>query len=238
MEEEQNNSEYDELSVGGTTITELRYADDTALLSTTPEGLNNLVQAVNKHSAAYKLSINAAKTKIMELDKWQEHTNSFQYLGAMFTTNGDGASNIKQLLAMAVQALNNMQYVWKSASKQLKLKVLRTCIFPIATYGCETWVLRKLDTKRINAFEMKCYRKILRIPWIAHRTNCSILNELHLPTNWLYNFVRRQKLKYFGHVTRHNGLEKTILQGMVAGKEAEESRDKDGRKTSQIRLVR
>ena len=136
----------------------------------------------------------------------------------MFTTNGDGASNIKQLLAMAVQALNNMQYVWKSASKQLKLKVLRTCIFPIATYGCETWVLRKLDTKRINAFEMKCYRKILRIPWIAHRTNCSILNELHLPTNWLYNCVRRQKLKYFGHVTRHNGLEKTIMQGMVAVK--------------------
>ena len=119
---------------------------------------------------------------------------------------------------MAVQALNNMQYLWKSASKELKLKVLRTCIFPIGTYGCETWVLRKLDIKRINAFEMKCYRKVLRIPWIAHRTNCSILNELHLPTNWMYNFVRRQKLKYFGHVTRHNGLEKTIMQGMVAGK--------------------
>ena len=188
VEEEQSNSEYDALSVGGTKITELRYADDTALFSTTPEGLNNLVQAVNKHSAAYKLSINAAKTEIMELDKWQENTNividninikrvhSFQYLGAMFTTNGYGASNINQRLAMAVQALNHMQYLWKSASKELKLKVLRTCIFPIATYGCETWVglLRKLDIKRINAFEMKCYRKILRIPWIAHRTNCSI----------------------------------------------------------------
>ena len=53
---------------------------------------------------------------------------------------------------------------------------------------------------------------------IAHRTNCSILNELHLPTNWMYNFVRRQKLKYVGHVSRHNDLEKTIMQGMVAGK--------------------
>ena len=69
-----------------------------------------------------------------------ERVQTFQYLGAMFTTNGDGASNIKQRLAMAVQALNNMQYLWKSASKELKLKVLRTCIFPIATYGCETWV--------------------------------------------------------------------------------------------------
>ena len=73
VEEEQNNSEYDELSVGGTKITELTCADDTALFSTTPEGLNNLMQAVNKHGDAYKLSINAAKTKIMELDKWQEN---------------------------------------------------------------------------------------------------------------------------------------------------------------------
>ena len=117
-----------------------------------------------------------------------------------------------------MQALNNMQYLWKSASKELKLKVLRTCIFPIATYGCETWILRKLDIKIINAFEMKCYRNILRIPWIAHRTNCSISNELHLLTNWMYNCVRRQKLKNVGHVTRHNGLEKTTIQGMVAGK--------------------
>ena len=161
----------------------------------------------------------------MELDKWQDNTNivrdninvervqSFQYLGTMFTTNRDCTSDIKQRLAMAVQALNNMQYLWKSASRQLKLKVLQKCIFPIATYGYETWVLRKLD-----AFEMKCYQKILRIPCMAHRTNCSILNEVHLPTNWLYNIVRRQKLKYFGHVTRHNGLEKTIMQGMVAAK--------------------
>ena len=67
---------------------------------------------------------------------------------------------------------------------------------------------------------MKCYRKILCITWIAHRTNCSILNELHLPTNCLYNIVRRQKLKYFGHVTRHDGLEKTIMQGMVAGRKS------------------
>ena len=104
----------------------------------------------------------------MELDKWQENTNividninaervkSLQYLGAVFTANGDGASNIKQRLAMAMQALNNMQYLWKSASKELKLKVLRTCIFPVAIYGCETWILRKLDIKRLNAFEMKC----------------------------------------------------------------------------------
>ena len=85
------------------------------------------MQAVNQHSVTYKLAINASKTKIMELDKWQENTNividnihvervqTFQYLGAMFTTNRDGASDIKQRLAMAVQVLNNMQYLLKSA---------------------------------------------------------------------------------------------------------------------------
>ena len=92
--------------------------------------------------------------------------------------------------------------------------------------------------KRINAFEMKCYRKIRCIPWIDHCTNSSILNELHLPTNWLYNVVRHQQLKYFSHGTRYNGLEKTIMQGMILGKEAEENQDKDGRNTSQIHLVR
>ena len=191
--------------------------------------INQELFKINEWLEINKLSLNIAKTKYMLFHMHNKKVNTltpkiintiiekveeFNFLGLTL----DGASNIKQRLAMAVQALNNMQYLWKSASKKLKLKVLRTCIFPIGTYGCETWVLRKLDIKRINAFEMKCYRKVLRIPWIAHRTNCSILNELHLPTNWMYNFVRRQKLKYFGHVTRHNGLEKTIMQGMVAGK--------------------
>ena len=121
-------------------------------------------------------------------------------------------------LLMTVHALNNMQYLWGNASKELKLKVLRTCIFPIATHGCETWVLRKLDIKIINIFEMKCYRKILRIPWISHRINSSMLNELNLPTNWLCNYVRRNKVNYFRHIHRHNGLEKTKMKETVAGK--------------------
>ena len=75
-------------------------------------------------------------------------TLSFKYLGAMFTTNGDGAYNIKQRLAMAVhQALHSMQYLWKIASKESKLKVLRTCVWPIAIYWCETWVRCKLYVK-------------------------------------------------------------------------------------------
>ena len=164
------------------------HIEEACLFSTTLEGLNNIVQAVNQHSATYILPINASKTKIMELDKWQENTNividnikvervqSFQYMGGLFTTNGDGASNIKQRLAMAVQALNSMQYMWESVSKELK--VLRICIGPNPNWYIWAWnmVTEQIRHQRIHAFDVKCYRNILRIPWIAHRTNFSILN--------------------------------------------------------------
>ena len=106
---------------------------------------------------------NSKKTIIMELDKWQDNTHivmdnihiervqSFQYLGAMFTTIGDGASNIKPRLAIAK--------------------------------------VHKLDIKRITVFERKYNSNILRVLWIAHRTNSSMSNELHLPTNWLYSIL-------------------------------------------------
>ena len=83
-----------------------------------------------------------------------------------------------------------MQYIVDNCQQILKLKVPRTCIFPIAPYGCATWLLRKLDIKRINALEIKYYLNILHI---SSSHNYSFLNELHLPTNWLHNFVSRQQ---------------------------------------------
>ena len=88
------------------------------------------------------------------------------------------------------------------------LRIVRACIFPIATYGCEAWTLGKTVLKRITAFEMKCYRKILKISWTEHRTNKSIRDELKLDDQWLENFLKKQKLKYFGHLKRSEGLGK------------------------------
>ena len=82
------------------------------------------------------------------------------------------------------------------------------------------------------------YRKMLRIHWIAHRTNSSILNELLLPTNWLYTFVRRQKVKYFGQFTRHDVLEKRIMKGMAAGKRSRGNPRQRWENTSHVCLVR
>ncbi|GFS08659.1 endonuclease-reverse transcriptase [Elysia marginata] len=102
--------------------------------------------------------------------------------------------------------------IWKSQSTPLKMRILKSCIFPVATYGCETWTLTKKDVEKIDAFEMKCYRKILRIPWTARRPNQSILQELGMKERQLLKNIKQLKLKYFGHVVRHNNLEKLCLE--------------------------
>ena len=89
-----------------------------------------------------------------------------------------------------------------------------TC-FPIAIYGCEAWPISPNTDKAITSFELKCYRKILKIPWTQKRTNESILNELNIEENWLINLVRKRKLSFFGHLKRHQSLEKTIMEGKM-----------------------
>ena len=92
------------------------------------------------------------------------------------------------------------------------------CIFPVATYGCEGWTINKADENRINAFECKCYRRMLRIPWTAKVRNETILQRLNIQKNWLFNTIKRRKLQYFGHIKRHEGLEKHILEANINGK--------------------
>ena len=119
---------------------------------------------------------------------------------------------------MAMHKCTEMKFLWKGQDAQTKLRILRACIFPIATYGFEVWMLGKTNLKRINSFEMKCYRKILRISWTEHRMNQSIREELQVEGQWLENFVRRQKLIYIGHLKRSEGLGKIILEGRINGK--------------------
>ncbi|GFS08091.1 endonuclease-reverse transcriptase [Elysia marginata] len=119
---------------------------------------------------------------------------------------------------MAVGQLKKMEKIWKGQDKVTKLKIVRACIFPTAIYGCEGWTLTTADEKKINAFEMKCYRRMLRIPWIAKRKNTVILKELKVGQNWLLNNIKARKLSYLGHLKRHNSLGKHILEARLEGK--------------------
>ena len=95
---------------------------------------------------------------------------------------------------------------------------MKPCIFPVAIYGCEAWTILKDDEKKITSFEMKCYRKILRISWTERKTNASVLEQLELKAPQLLNLVKKQKLSYFGHIKRHNTLEKLFLKGTCEGR--------------------
>ena len=222
---------YDSINIGGRSLPELRYADDTVLLSSTPEGLEKMIRSVKQHSEDQNLFLNAKKTKIMKTDKTERLTNividgdtieeviDFDYLGSLIAQNGDGIKEIRRRLGMATSKLKSLQKVWKGNNEETKLKFLRALIFPIATYGSETWSISKEAEKKINAFELRCYRRILRIPWTAKRTNSSILTQFgNIPEQWLQDRIMRQKLKFFGHIKRHECLERDIYEGIVPGK--------------------
>ena len=142
----------------------------------------------------------------------------YEYLGSTVTDNGDGKIEIRRRLAIASNKLMSMKLLWKGESAQTKLKILRACVFTVATYGCETWTVTKTVSKLIDSFEMRCYRRILKVSWTEHRTNESIRNKLEVKENWLRSYVLRQKLKYFGHLKRHDGMGRIILEGRVNGK--------------------
>ena len=231
MQDEELHDTYDSLNIGGNEYPELRYADDTVLLSTTPEGLENMIRSVKTHSENQNLFLNAKKTKIMRTDKTQRATNiiidndlieevlDFDYLGSLITNNGDGFKEIKRRLGIAGKKLKGMKKLWKGTNDDTKLKFLKALIFPIATYGSETWCLSKQAEQRINSFQMKCLRKILRISWTEKRTNISILQQIgNIDENWLLNSVVKRKMQYFGHVKRHESLEKSIYEGIIEGK--------------------
>ena len=230
VEHDPRNWEYDEPKMQGLLIRDLRYADDTALLATTPTGLENLILSVKDHSEQKGLHLNVKKTKIMDTDKCKnqavikidgeeiERVNNFEYLGARIEATGKSTPEIRRRLAMAGSKLKKMEKIWKGQCIDTKLRILKSTVFPTATYGCEAWTLNSTDNKKITAFEMKCYRKILRISWIEKVSNEEVLSRIGITSPTLLQIVKKLKLKYFGHIKRHESLEKHILETKVEGR--------------------
>src|SRR5271163_165261 len=110
--------------------------------------------------------------------------------------------------------MTGLSKIWKDKDLRVSIKcrLVRVMVFPISTYGCETWTLNKANKNKINAFEMWCWRRLLRIPWTAKRTNASVMKEIGGKTKLLAT-VLRLKMSYFGHVIRGEGLEKDVMLG-------------------------
>ena len=144
----------------------------------------------------------------------------FVYLGAVLSNDGGCSDEIRRRIQLAKSAMSRLTRIWKDRqiSNNTKMRLVQSQIFSIFLYGAETWTMLQRDQDRVRAFEMWCWRRLLRVPWTARRTNVSILGELGIQVR-LDDIVSHRILRYFGHIMRReNTLEKTIVEGKVWGR--------------------
>ena len=146
-----------------------------------------------------------------------ERVSDFILLGSKITANGDYSHEIKRCLLLGRKVMTNVDSIFKSRDITLPTKVclVKAMVFPVVMYGCESWTVKKAERRRIDAFEVWCWRRLLRVPWTARRSNQSILKEIS-PGISLEGMMLRLKLQYFGHLMRRvDLLEKTpMLRGI------------------------
>ena len=149
-----------------------------------------------------------------------ETASDFIFLGSKITADGDCSHEIKRCLLLWRKVMTNLDSIWKGRDITLstKVRLVKAMVFPVVMYGCESWIMKKTERRRIDAFELWCWRRLLRVPWTARRSNQSILKEIS-PGCSLEGMLLKLKLQYFGHLMRRvDSLEKTLLLGRIGGR--------------------
>ena len=190
---------------------------------------------VKEGSEKVGLKLNIQKTKIMasgpitsqQIDgETVETVTDFIFLGSRFTVDSEWNSQwnysreIKRHLLLRRKAMTNPHSIFKSRDTTLPTKVciVKVMIFPVVMYGCESWTIKKAEHWRMGYFELWCWKRLLRVPWTASRSNQSILKEINLEYS-LEGLILKLKLQYFGHlIQRPNSLEKTLMLGKIVSK--------------------
>ena len=188
-------------------INNLRYADDTTLMAESEEELKSLWMKVEKESEKVGLKLNIQKTKIMESDPITsrqidgETVATFIFWGCKITADGDCSHEIKRHLLLERKVMAKIDSILKTRDITLptKFHLVIALVFPVVIYRCESWNIKKAELRRIEAFELLCWRRLLRVPWIARRFDQSILKEVH-PKYSLEELMWKLKLQYFGHL--------------------------------------
>ena len=188
--------------------------------------LKSLLMTVKEENEKVGLKLNIKKTKIVAsgpITSWQidgetvETVADFIFLGSKITADGDCSHEIKRHLLLGRKIMTNLDSILKSRDITLPTKVclLKAMVFPVVMYGCESWTIKKAECRRIGAFELWCWRRLLRVPWTARRSNQSILKEIS-PGCSLEGLMLRLKLQNFGHLMRRaDSLEKTLMLGGI-----------------------
>ena len=141
------------------------------------------------------------------------------FLGSKITADGDCSHEIKRRLLLGRKVLTNLDNIMKSRDVTLPTEVhlVKAMVFPMVMYGCESWTVKKVERQRIDTFELWCWRRLLRVPWTARRSNQSILKEIS-PGISLEGMMLKLKLQYFGYLMRRLTLEKTLMLGGIGGR--------------------
>ena len=183
---------------------------------------------VKEESEKVGSKLNIQKTKIMAsspITSWQidgkkvETVADFNFLGSKITADGDCSHEIKRCLLLGRKVMINLDSILKSRDITLPTKVhlVKAMVFPVVIYGCESWTVKKAKCRRIDAFELWCWRRLLRVPWTTRRSNKSILKEIS-PECSLEGLMLKLKLQYFGHLMwRTDSLEKILILGKIEG---------------------
>ena len=165
-----------------------RYADDTTFMAESKE-LKSLLMKVKEESETAGLKLNIQKTKIMAsgpITSWEidgetmETVTDFTFLVSKITADGDCSQEIKRCLLLGRKAMNNLDSILKNRDITLPTRVhlVKVMVFPVVMHGCESWIIKKAECQRIGGFELWCWRRLLRVPWTARRSNQSILKEI------------------------------------------------------------
>ena len=203
-----------------------RYAHDTTLMAESKEELKRFLIKV-KESEKAGLKLNIQKMKIMTsgpITSWQIDGETMGTLtdfgGSKITVDDDCSHEIKRRLLLGRKAMTNLDGILKSRNitSPTKVHVVKATVFPVLMCGCESWTIKKAERQRIDAFELWCWRRLLRVPWTARKSNQSILKEIS-PEYSLEGLMLKLKLQYFDHLMRRtDSLEKTLILGKIEGR--------------------
>jgi len=184
---------------------------------------------VKEESEKVGLKFNIQKTKIMAsgpITSWQIDGETMEtvtdfiiFLGSKITADSDCSHEIKRCLLLGRKAMTNLDSILKSRDITLptKVRLVKAMVFPVVMYGCESWTIKKAECWRIDAFALWCWRRLLRVPWTARRSDQLILKEIS-PEDSLEGLMLKLKLQYFGHLMwRTDSLEKTLMLGKIEG---------------------
>ena len=212
-------------SIGGRELSNLRFANDIDLIAGSAEELQRLTNRLYEETRKLGMEISAEKSKVMGnmaqtgnlkimlATNQLEEVDQFKYLGSIITKSNDSETEIKARLSISTSILARQERVWNSKVLSLKAKSLlyKAIILSTLLYGCETWTLNPDIERKLQAFENKFYRKILRVSYTEHRTTTSIWSEIDRiagKQERLVGTIIKRKLTYFGHISRHNGISK------------------------------